>query len=197
MKTISASLVIAVVIIAAASIIAVNIYVTNNRYDISTSSDAAYKIDKRTGEMWFIAGPRMFSVSNAAEPESDTSEPESDTLAPFPEIRSLPPEEMNRITCNPESSSSRTMADLMLGCQPFEAIIHNESKWFVQEIYFVVTATEANGTIRWSRRRIYEVYITSGSTSEFSVCVSGATGAEISFEIDDVRGYPGSEHPGW
>jgi len=51
-------------------------YVDSNKYSIvSTGSGFAYKLDKKTGQVWFITPKDIREVSLASKPRQETKKP--------------------------------------------------------------------------------------------------------------------------
>lgn len=163
-------------IIALAGLIGFYLYVTNNRFYISPSAKGlSYKIDKRTGKTWVLRGGTLQPVKDP-EPEK-----------PAPQVRSFPLEERGKVTGN---------AGLQYGTL-FQGELYNGSKWYARELYITITAKETDGSVRWSRQFKDDVFIDALCTDRFQIQVTGAEGAQLTWAIDDVKGYPSEEHPGW
>ena len=174
MKTMNKTKIAIVGVVTLAGLIAFYLYVTNNRFYISPSAKGlSYKIDKRTGKTWILRGGTMHPVTDP-EPEK-----------PAPQLRSFPPEERSKITGN---------AGLQYGTL-FQGKLYNGSKWYAREVYVTITAKESDGSLRWSRQFKDDIFIGSLSTECFQIQVTGAKGAQISWVINDVKGYPDEEHP--
>ncbi len=174
MKDMNRTTIAVVGIIGLAGLIGLNLYVANNRFYISPSAKGvSYKIDKRTGKMWVLRGGKLYPVT---EPETEK---------PTPQVRSFPPKERSKITGN---------AALQYGTL-FQGELYNGSRWYAREIYVTITAKETDGSVRWSRQFKDEVFVDALSTDSFQIQVTGAEEAQLSWAIDDVRGYPSEGHP--
>lgn len=150
------------------------IHSTSNRFYMATSSEGrSYRIDKKTGRTWLLRGLTMSEV--------EQPEPEKPPVA----LRSLPYDEFCKFDGNAGLSSFGSY---------FEGELYNGSTWYARELVVEITAREADGETRWTRLYKTEVSIAPLTTGSFHISVNGARGADLSWNVEDIRGYPQSEH---
>lgn len=133
------------------------------------------RINRVSGKTEILQGMRGWI--QVAENERDNATTNHKQLQP--QIVSFPPEELVKVTGN---------AGLFLGAL-FEGKLYNGSNWHARELILTITAREKNGSIRWSRQYKDKIFIGPLETGNFQVEIVGGEGADLSWTIDDIRGY--------
>ncbi|PKO19319.1 hypothetical protein CVU37_03770 [candidate division BRC1 bacterium HGW-BRC1-1] len=138
------------------------IHTTNSRYYLETTPKGiAYRIDKKTGQTWLLAGESMTEIKQPGLGHS------------FPE------EEKKKVTGT---------ANLSYGTL-FTGTIYNGSTWYASKLVLSITTEEPDGTIRWTRQFVDDISIASFTTGTFSIPVSEIKDATFRWAIVDVQGY--------
>lgn len=159
--------VIAVVgVVAVASLIALYIWSSHNRFYIMTGSQGvAYEVDRKTGESWMLYGASKIPQQGGGESRQKEEE--------------LPFAAATKVTGN---------AGLSYGL--FSGKLYNGSDWVVTRVIVSVSAKEEDGTVRWSRDFSEAVTIRPLTTESFSITVAGEQGIkEAPWNIKKVFGY--------
>lgn len=155
-----------VAILAAACLIGLYIWTSQNRYYIMTGDrGVAYEVDRKTGQSWMIFG--------------------EDKIPHQQETKSLHNEQ--KLTA-PASLLVTGNARLLNGS--FRGKIYNGSDWTITRVVIKITAKEADGATRWSRNFSHSLTILPLSAEYFSFNVTGDEGVkDAPWVIDQVFGY--------
>jgi hypothetical protein len=158
--------------IAILSIVTSLLVMQKNRYTIATSDKGAfYKLDKFSGKVWMLKGENLYPVSNK---DSD----EIDDLW--------------------DTSKITGRAGLRGSSNLFQGTLYNGTKKNLTEITVTITATETpvtgtNDTVRWQRDFRDEIFIGALQTGTFQVEVMDADGADLSWQVENIKGYSTEE----
>lgn len=94
-------------------------------------------------------------------------------------IEVLPPTAQARVTGN---------AGLSYGGTLFQGKLYNGTNYDLRNIVITITAKEKNGGTRWSRQFTDDVFIKPLTTGSFQIEVVGADGAELDWNIAEIKG---------
>lgn len=143
------------IIIVGGLFIGIQLWTSNNRFNIVQGSNGAvYEVDRKTGNTWHLTGPRK-TLQETPNPVIKREE------------RQLPLEEQRKITGNAGLSSYTS---------GFAGKIYNGSDWTVTRVIINVTGEEKDGSIRWQRDYSERVFIAPLSTSVISFDLTGSKG---------------------
>ncbi len=77
----------------------------------------------------------------------------------------------------------------------FGGTIYNGSDYNLRHITVEITAKEKDGTVRWVRKFVDDLYIAPLTTGALQISVGGAENAELEWAIVEVKGIPATSPP--
>jgi len=136
-------------IVAVASLIAFYIWVSLNRYYVTTgSAGVAYEVDRKTGESWMLHGDKKIRQKGGGESRQKGEE--------------LPYAEARKVNARGEVSHGAFFGEL-----------YNGSDWAVTRLILNLSLKEQDGSVRWSRDYSKAVTITPLTWGEFTIVIGG------------------------
>lgn len=159
-----------VAITASAAIAAYYVWSSHNRFELLAGpSGSSYKLDRATGESWFLRG---VTATPHRHPNGDANSRAQAQL--------LPPSELAKL-------SGQASLSAIFGT--FSGKVHNGGQWIVTRLILSISAKGEDGVVLWNRDHSANVTIEPLETANFSVTVIGEHGVkDTSWAIKEAYG---------